>query len=108
MPSQQEAAQQNVTTLLFKNVPRSYDNKTLLHEIQIAAGVGLIDFLLLPWDGATRNMGYAFVNCVDVDAVARLRAGLAGKHWPNCDCAKPVKIMDAKVAARPGARAGGP
>lgn len=40
-------AQPLVTTLMFRKLPRHFDNTTLLSEIDTVVGPGLVDFLLL-------------------------------------------------------------
>lgn len=86
-----------VTTLMFKNVPCRFDNATLLREVEGVVGQGLVEFVLLPWDGSSRNMGYSFVNFVNAAAAGRARASMDGSYWSTDELAKPVKIMDAEL-----------
>jgi len=97
MCNERATSQAVVTTLVFKNMPRLFDNAVLLGEIENAVGKGLVDFLLLPWDGASRNMGYAFVNFIDGHSARRARASMDGSYWSGDASAKAVKIVDAKL-----------
>jgi RNA recognition motif-containing protein len=60
-----------LTTVMFRNVPVSYTQETLLEEVTDVMGTSeTFDFFYLPWDLThDRNVGYAFVNfCDSVEA----------------------------------------
>lgn len=85
------------TTLMYRNVPRKFNDGDLLWEISVAAGPGLVNFQLLPWEGSVRNMGYAFVNFVDNNAADRVREAMHGKRWSTPGVTKSIKIVTANV-----------
>lgn len=86
-----------VTTLMIKNVPRTYLNEALVYELD-KAGVSQYDFLYLPWD-YTRdsNAGYAFLNFVDHVIAQKVTDILDGKKWRLVHSPKAIKVVPAHV-----------
>ena len=61
------------TTVMLRGLPRRCTQETLLNELDSCLGKSKYNFFYLPWDiNAHVNMGFAFVNCVDVESTQRL------------------------------------
>jgi len=87
----------SATTLLVRNLPRRYRGEDLLKEIEPLVGVGLVDFLHVPLEGAVRNKAFGVVNFVSPDAASAARNMLQGKRWNQAERAKPAKVLVADV-----------
>lgn len=56
-------AQEEITTLMIRNIPNRYKRSTLMRELDHLGLTGKYDFLYIPVDrGTSWNVGYAFVN----------------------------------------------
>jgi hypothetical protein len=69
------------TTVMVRNIPNLYTQKTLLSEVCRRGFAGSYDFFYLPMDfNKNSNAGYAFANFVDVEAVAKFREEFDNKR----------------------------
>lgn len=65
---QQNQGQQDVTTLMIRNIPNRYSQRDLIAELEDLGFAGKFNFLYIPLDkGTMANVGYAFVNFIDKD-----------------------------------------
>jgi len=66
-----EGAEQDIHTLMIRNIPNLYTRSMLMEELDSLGFGGAYDFIYLPIDKSTQwNVGYAFVN-FDDPAVSR-------------------------------------
>jgi len=86
------------TTLMIRNLPRSYTEEALVREIETVTGRGTFDFLYMPWDARRgSNISYAFVNFNNQEATQRCFYGLSGRQWRLADSSKCCRIAAAHV-----------
>jgi len=82
------------TTLMFRNLPRSYSQHDLVAFLDMHISRSSFDFLYMPQDRkASCNMGYAFVNFINADFARAARAAMERSVWPNDTKARKVKIV---------------
>jgi len=66
--------QENLTTIMIRNIPYTYTVSDLQDEIDQLGFTGLYDLLHLPLKGKknshSQNIGYAFINLVTIEAAA--------------------------------------
>ncbi|KAI9484570.1 RNA recognition motif 2-domain-containing protein [Zychaea mexicana] len=66
---------------MINNIPRKYTQQMLKEEID-ATNKGTYDFLFLSFDSRrNRNVGYAFVNFINVGSVITFAKNRIGKRW---------------------------
>lgn len=74
--------EQQVTTLLLRNVPRGYTEEALALELEAQTGPRSFDFIYLPWDNSRHsNNGHAFVNLVNPSLARALAEQFDGQPW---------------------------
>eukprot|EP00933_Yihiella_yeosuensis_P079652 TRINITY_DN9289_c0_g1_i1.p1 TRINITY_DN9289_c0_g1~~TRINITY_DN9289_c0_g1_i1.p1 ORF type:complete len:295 (+),score=59.26 TRINITY_DN9289_c0_g1_i1:211-1095(+) len=80
------------TTVMMRNIPNNYSRSMFLDLIDGAGFAGRYDFVYVPIDfGRCANLGYAFVNLVDVETTAEFRKFFDGyTQW---------EVPSAKVCA---------
>lgn len=96
----EEASQKHdgvATAVMFRNLPRKYNAYDLLREISCAIDAKQVDFVYLPWDTSSHNIGYAFVNFVDPWALAEVFKSMDGASWHYAASSRKVKILPASV-----------
>mmetsp|Transcript_80589 Transcript_80589/g.127290 ORF Transcript_80589/g.127290 Transcript_80589/m.127290 type:complete len:298 (+) Transcript_80589:71-964(+) len=82
--------EQGKTTVMLRNLPNNYTRSMLLNLLEKQGFVGRFDFLYLPCDFQRKaNLGYAFVNMVNCQAVEDL--------WKTFDGFKGWALPSAKV-----------
>lgn len=63
---EQHEGQQEITTLMIRNIPNRYSQRDLIAELEDLGFGGKFNFLYIPLDkGTMANVGYAFVNFID-------------------------------------------
>jgi len=88
-----------MTSLMIRNLPRSYTEEVLLAQLESAFGIACVDFLYMPWNFKRDcNIGYAFVNFVkDTDAL-EFFLNNSGRRWALEDATRPCcRIATAHV-----------
>ncbi|CAK0846499.1 unnamed protein product [Prorocentrum cordatum] len=88
-----------ITTLMLRNVPRSYSQEQLLTEIQDALGsVADFNLLFLPWDSRNNcNVGYAFLNLCDAEGAERCRGVLSEYNFRRSFKPKQCSVFPAHI-----------
>jgi len=90
------------TTLMIRNLPRSYTEEDLISDIEAVAGPDVFDFLYMPWDARRgSNISYAFVNFMNQKATECVFYGLSGRHWRLVRASKCCRIAAAHVQGLP-------
>lgn len=89
------------TTVMLRNIPNKYTREMLVKQLQ-QDFKGRFDFLYLPIDFKNRcNVGYAFLNFIDVQACAEFVAQFHGvdvrKCLPGLNSKKVVEVTPARV-----------
>lgn len=70
------------TTLMIRNLPRSYTAEAVILEVQFHCLRTDCDFVYLPWDTRrSSNISYAFLNFVNHEACMRAFFALSGQTW---------------------------
>ncbi|KAI0235781.1 hypothetical protein L0F63_005411, partial [Massospora cicadina] len=88
------------TTFMIKNIPNKYTQKLLL-ELLNTTHFGQFDFLYLRIDFRNRcNVGYAFINFVDVRAILDFILNYVGKLWPHFNSEKLCDLAYARVQGK--------
>lgn len=86
------------TTLMIRNMPRSYTVEAVMCEIDSLHPKCHYDFVNLPWD--TRrgsNISYVFCNFVDPDSAMRAFFALSGRSWTLVRTQKVCRVATAHV-----------
>ena len=95
--------QDDMTTVMIRNIPNRYASEELLHEVIMAGFDGMFDFFYLPMDFKTRrNRGYGFINFRS-SSVAKEFALSFHNRQLNLHMSK--KVMEVAPAATQGFRA---
>lgn len=82
---------------MLRDLPRRMTGDVLQHFMDIAVGIGCADFVLLPWEGRKRNMGFAFVNYQDAATAERAMQKMQGWTMTFAGNSRTVKVMLARV-----------
>lgn len=86
------------TTVMFRNLPRRFDQHLFLEELTLHVPRDSITFLHLPRDvRSSSNMGYAFVDFTDPEIVSGLVSHIAGKRWTLIPSTRHIKMIPAYV-----------
>jgi hypothetical protein len=93
------AHQGEVTTVMLKNVPRTYTQEELLEELVTRLGTSdIFDFFYLPWDlAADLNVGYAFVNFRDASCAAQCVKMFSQSGFRHTTKGRPCKACPAHI-----------
>ncbi|KAK8792348.1 hypothetical protein WA588_004846 [Blastocystis sp. NMH] len=88
------------TTLMIRNIPNSFTQDVVLRIVN-----GYIrnrfDFFYLPIDFKTQcNLGYCYINVLDVDTVLDMYNNFHNKHWPNTVSNKTCQICYARIQGK--------
>lgn len=85
------------TTCMIKNIPNKYTSKMLLDFIN-ETHFGEYDFFYLRIDFKNRcNVGYAFINFLNRDALLRFHKRINGKKWPAFISGKIAELTYASI-----------
>ncbi|KAG0009777.1 hypothetical protein BGZ81_003172 [Podila clonocystis] len=88
------------TTFMIRNIPNKYTQKMLLECIN-ETHFGKFDFLYLRIDFKNKcNVGYAFINFVNVEVVDSFVAAHVGKKWNRFNSDKICSMAYAEVQGR--------
>jgi hypothetical protein len=89
---------EDVTTLMLRRVPRKYSAWDVLAELEHHVSRSALKFVYVPWENnSASNMGFAFVDFVDV-GTAHLAFGLMdGTLWRNAIKPRETWIVPALV-----------
>jgi len=85
------------TTCMIKNIPNKFAADMLV-DFMNETHFGKYDFLYLRMDFKNKcNVGYAFVNFVDVESVARFYKRIFGKRWKSFGSSKVAELTYASI-----------
>ena len=80
------------TTLMIKNIPNAFSRETILANIDRCCR-NKYDFFYLPIDQKTNcNLGYGYINMIDLDSVCTMYREFHGKRWSNTRSVKVCTI----------------
>mmetsp|Transcript_121582 Transcript_121582/g.349467 ORF Transcript_121582/g.349467 Transcript_121582/m.349467 type:complete len:290 (+) Transcript_121582:2-871(+) len=83
---------------MIRNLPRKFIAWDLVKELDLYMDRSAYDFVYVPWDKASlHNMGYGFVNFVDVDLARMAFAKLEGQAWQTGMRTRGAKLAPARV-----------
>jgi hypothetical protein len=70
------------TTMMIRNIPGRYSQNDLMADLHDLGFAETYDFLYIPMDkGTSTNVGYAFVNFVDITWAQKCTVSLDGYHF---------------------------
>lgn len=81
VPPPGETARELPTTLMLRNLPRTYDEAVLLQELEAHECAAGVNFVFVPRNRRLANASYAFVNTEDGARAGELLARLQGRPW---------------------------
>ncbi|KAF9582188.1 hypothetical protein BGW38_000530 [Lunasporangiospora selenospora] len=88
------------TTFMIRNIPNKYTQQMLL-DLLNKTHFGQFDFLYLRMDFKNKcNVGYAFINFINVEVVPTFTKEHVGKRWPKFNSEKICTLSYAKVQGR--------
>ncbi|ORZ33627.1 RNA recognition motif 2-domain-containing protein, partial [Catenaria anguillulae PL171] len=88
------------TTIMIRNIPNKYSQQMLIDFIN-ESHRGQYDFLYLRMDFKNRcNVGYAFCNMVNVNAVITFAQRVVGKKWTRFNSDKVCMLSYANIQGR--------
>jgi hypothetical protein len=88
------------TTFMIRNIPNKYTQQMLIDTIN-DTHFGQFDFLYLRMDFKNRcNVGYAFINFVDIKAVISFAEKVVGKKWTRFNSDKICTLSYANIQGR--------
>jgi hypothetical protein len=86
------------TTLMIRNLPRSYVENAVISELQFFSPKSKYDMVYLPWDiRRDSNISYAFVNFCDHESALRAFFALSGRLWSFVRSAKICRLGTAHI-----------
>jgi len=87
-----------VTTVMFRNIPRKYTAMDVVAELEMIVTREAFNFVYVPWfKSSTTNMGYAFVNTVDVTTARAVYAMMRGGRWKMGPGSRMMKMVPASM-----------
>jgi hypothetical protein len=96
---------EQVTTLMIRGIPCSFTQEDLLEKLHDAGLKGKYDFFYLPRDDKkSSNLGYAFVNFVDVQSAEHCTAKLQGVQLDPFRSPKTCSISPGSIQGLPSLR----
>mmetsp|Transcript_73182 Transcript_73182/g.115401 ORF Transcript_73182/g.115401 Transcript_73182/m.115401 type:complete len:405 (-) Transcript_73182:240-1454(-) len=90
--------EKGTTTLMIRNMPRSYTAEAIMCELKTLSPRSNYDFVYLPWD--TRrgsNISYAFLNFADHESSLRAFFALSGRMWSLVRTMKTCRVATAHI-----------
>ncbi|RKO92717.1 RNA recognition motif 2, partial [Blyttiomyces helicus] len=88
------------TTFMIRNIPNKYTQTQLMEYINISHK-GQYDFLYLRIDFINKcNVGYAFINFLNTDAIVSFAEKIVGKRWPKFSSEKICILSYANIQGR--------
>jgi hypothetical protein len=88
------------TTLFIKNIPNKYTKKMMMEEFD-KKFKDSYDFFYLPIDFNNNcNMGFAFINFIDIKFIKPFFNELSGKKWKRFKSLKVCEIKYARIQGR--------
>ncbi|KAI9317868.1 RNA recognition motif 2-domain-containing protein [Dichotomocladium elegans] len=88
------------TTFMIRNIPNKY-TQAMLRECIDATNKGTYDFLYLRIDFQNKcNVGYAFINFIDVKSVASFARERLGKRWNRFNSEKRCSLSYANIQGK--------
>jgi len=94
------------TTLMIKNIPNKYGQKMLLAAVD-KNHKGTYDFFYLPIDFKNKcNVGYAFINFINVRSIVSFYHEFNDKKWEKFNSEKVCQIAFARIQGKVGAASG--
>jgi hypothetical protein len=89
---------QGATTLMMRGIPCSFSQEALMSLIDDAGLEGKYNFFYLPIDGKkSANLGYAFINFVDVQSAEHCTASFKGVPLAPYRSAKTCALSPASI-----------
>ncbi|RIA80092.1 RNA recognition motif 2-domain-containing protein, partial [Glomus cerebriforme] len=89
------------TTFMIRNIPNKYTQEMLLEELN-ETHKGKFDFFYLRIDFSSKcNVGYAFINFVDISAVLSFAELRVGQKWSYFNSDKICELSYADVQGYP-------
>lgn len=87
-----------VTSLMFRRLPRKLTSQELLSEIHEVVGARSVDFLHVPRGRRqSTNVGFAFVNFVDAEAARVVQETMNGRHIVSGAERRALTVIAAEV-----------
>ncbi|KAG9284764.1 hypothetical protein G9A89_000913 [Geosiphon pyriformis] len=88
------------TTFMIRNIPNKYTQRMLLETLD-ETHKGQYDFVYLRMDFKNRcNVGYAFINFVDANAVLSFAKTRVGKRWSRFNSDKVCELAYANIQGK--------
>jgi len=85
------------TTCMIRNIPNRYEPDMLVRFVN-ETHFGTYDFLYLRMDFRSKcNVGYAFINLVDSNAVLKLHDRISGHRWRGSRSSKVAELAYASI-----------
>lgn len=97
-PSEEKFDEDDVFTVMMRNIPNKYTQRMLIDEINEAGFDGAYDFLYLPIDKESNaNKGYAFLNFLRPDLAYAFKLAYDGKQMAQFKSSKIVSVAPATI-----------
>lgn len=97
-PSEEKFDEDDVFTVMMRNIPNKYTQRMLIDEINEAGFDGAYDFLYLPIDKESNaNKGYAFLNFLRPDLAYAFKLAYDGKQMAQFKSTKIVSVAPATI-----------
>jgi hypothetical protein len=94
--------EKGATTLMIRNMPRSYTAEAIMCELKTVSPRSQYDFVYLPWDNRRgSNISYAFLNFVDHESALRAFFALSGRMWSLVRTMKTCRVATAHIQGLP-------
>ncbi|CAJ1378662.1 unnamed protein product [Effrenium voratum] len=96
--SPKKSAEEDVFTVMMRNIPNKYTQRMLIEEVNSSGFNGAYDFLYLPIDKESgANKGYAFLNFVRPDLAYAFKMAFDGKQMAQFRSNKIVNVAPATI-----------
>lgn len=87
-----------LTSLVLRGIPRHFRQEDVLLRFKQLFGVGIFDFVYVPWDTSRNaNRGCVFVNCVDGDVATSIMDFIVDEPFSFGDSDVPISVAYAHV-----------
>lgn len=96
----QSSCEQDVTSLMLKNLPCRLTQQQLMNIIDSLGFVGKVDHLHFPSSKGSANPGYVFVNFVSPDDATRFTAAFKKYRFANSRTNKVPDVVPARIQGR--------